>query len=283
MALSNTQEERYFTLMANSLGDKARVIHYLLPGTVLDLGAGGGELSEVLNISGYETTSLDGSLTSVEKCKAKGLTTVHAMTHEITQKFAPESFDNVVASSVLHEVYSYGSGSPDSAYTLGSLINTLNQVKNVLKTGGMFVIRDGVAPYEAMGEVRMKDKTEAALIDKYLSMIPFRGRGFNQVDLQKTSETTYVGEMHSIMEALYTYTWGENSYPRETQELYGVMNLDEYKFILKELGFEILEAYSYLQPGYEKSLIEKATIHDLKTGKQLPYPMSNMIISARKV
>jgi SAM-dependent methyltransferase len=286
--LSNTQNDLYFERMANSLKDKVKILPWLQSGKVLDVGAGGGEFALALMELDYEAYALDGSEEAIEHLKEKGVPAYQNFSHEIAEVFPASNFDSIVCSSIIHEIFSYGDDSENSAYTLGSVENSMKQFYQVLKSDGVLVIRDGIAPANRNETIKVlfKDPDGVRMANKYLEMIPFKADviptprhkvGFVVDEV----EQSLVGDAGSIMEFLYTYTWGEASYPRETQELYGVFTLAEYIEFLESHGFHVLHAEEYLQEGYPLHLKEKVALYR-EDGSEAPFPMSNCLIVAEK-
>lgn len=286
--LSKTQNELYFQRMAKSLNDKTKIFHFLMPGKVLDVGAGGGELTAALIELGYSAYALDGSKEAINHLREKKIPAYENFTHEVARIFPPETYNNVVCSSILHEVFSYGNDKKDSAFTVGSLENSLKQFHQILKTDGNLIIRDGVAPHDRdeVISVRFKDADGIRMAEKYLAMIPFK----KTADSSASHEVTFAvdkasnsikGDAHSIMEFLYTYTWGEVAYPRETQEVYGVFTLSEYEAFLEAHGFSVFYKEEYLQDGYPYHLKDKVELFH-EDGSPAPFPMSNCLLVAKK-
>jgi SAM-dependent methyltransferase len=284
---AETQTETYFARMKSSVGDKAHMVDFVLPGRTLDVGAGGGEFAAILNENGHDVHALDGSAEAVKRCRQLGIPTVEAYTHETSKFFPADMFNTITCSSILHEVYSYGSDEPGSALTLDSVRRTLAEFAKVLTVGGHLIIRDGVMPanWDQMVEIHMKDADGMRLTQKYLDMIPFRGTNgqMRTVNLTVKEGTTdvLVGNMESVMEFLYTYTWGEDVFPRETQELYGVFTLTDYTEFLEENGFRVVEASEYIQPGYPANLEQKVALY--ADGKPVAFPNSNCLIVAERI
>lgn len=286
--LANTQNELYFERMANSLKDKVKILPFVGEGKVLDVGAGGGEFTLALMELGNDAYALDGSEEAVQHLEDKGVPSYQKFSHEIADTFAAGTFDSIVCSSIIHEIFSYGDDSENSAFTLGSVENSLNQFHQVLKDGGKLIIRDGIAPENRneIVKVLFKDPDGVRMANKYFSMIPFK------TDISPTPhhkvgftvdevEQSVTGDAGSIMEFLYTYTWGEDSYSRETQELYGVFTLTEYTAFLEAHGFKVIHAEEYLQEGYPLHLKEKVTLYK-EDGSEADFPMSNCLIVAEK-
>lgn len=295
MRETHTLETRYFERMAKSLGDKMKIVEQLPRVTenysprVLDVGAGGGEFSDALQQLGYDVVALDASDDAIMRMREKfpELTTALMLANESIQ-LGEESFDAIVCSSILHEVYSYG----DSAHGKGqieSLDGALDSFFSILKPGGVLVIRDGVKPenWDAPARVRTVDGSGIKPIITYLSMCPFSnhwipGDTGSLVKLvsRDVKEGWFEGNLQSAYEFYMTYNWGMDSYPRETQELYGVLTLDEYIEKLQERGFFVSLAESWVQPGYSEYLPKKVEL-ETEDGVNR-WPATNALWVARK-
>jgi SAM-dependent methyltransferase len=261
-------EERYFQRMAGSMGDKIKLFEFLPAFTegapaprILDIGAGGGEFANKLSELGYDVTAIDASDDAVMRIREKfpHITTATLLANHV-DSLGDETFDVVICSSILHEVFSYGDDYRSKGH-YSSLNRAFKAFHKVLKTDGTFLIRDGVLPtnWEDEGTIELQEGHEVSSVFKYLEMCPFANGGVHTnlghlVNLEQVGEKTFKGNVRSLLEFSYTYTWGLDSYPRETQELYAVKTLEEYVELLEEEGFTVVHTESYLQPGYPKHL-----------------------------
>lgn len=266
MMLSSTQhpylEKQYFERMLSSLGDKRKLVEHLPPvtasysPTVLDVGAGGGDFSYMLTQLGYTVTAVDVSEDAINHIQATYPNVLTAqMFNDEVEQLGVGKFDAVVCSSILHEVFSYGdSVTPGGHYE--SISRALTAFHSVLKPGGVLAIRDGVLPnnWFEVGEFTITPD-EAFMVQKYLDMCPFANGTFlnendNIISLAENKLYTFTGNIRSILEFCYTFTWGEASYPRETQEMYAVHTLSEYSELISEHNFTMIHAESHYQDGY---------------------------------
>lgn len=268
-------EERYFERMAGSLGDKIKLFEFLpafeanKPAPkILDIGAGGGEFSDKLSQLGYNVTAIDASDDAIMRIRQKfpHITTATLLANHVDD-LGEEEFDVIVCSSILHEVFSYAND-VNSKGSYQSLTDAFKAFHKVLKTGGLFLIRDGVLPenWEDEGTIELLEGHDTSSVFKYLEMCPF-ANGFvksglgNIVKLEQVGAKTFKGNVRSLLEFSYTYTWGLDSYPRETQELYAVKTVEEYKELLEKEHFEVIYTESYLQDGYPKHLANKIRLN----------------------
>lgn len=274
--------------MASSLGDKERLLEFVSPGKILDVGAGGGELAEELRLRGNEVYALDGSSEAIRRIEENfpKVRAVAGYTHELSSLFKPASFDTIICSSILHEVYSYGDPT-NGKYSIRSVMDTLDSFFKLLKPGGVLLIRDGIMPTLWDEEVRMelKNSDSVKFLEMYQGAAPFYSptADFRRVSFEEIPETSniYRGTLSSAMEFLFTLTWGWKSAERETQELYGIFTETGYRLALSVNGFDVEHSIQYLQPGYPQHLSGVADIFD-SFGNRKNLPSSNAIFVARR-
>jgi SAM-dependent methyltransferase len=285
--ITESQDERYFARMASSLGDKMRILDYLKRGDVLDIGAGSGELAETIRLAGNEVWALDGSSEAIRRIQDHYplVNVVEAYSYEVLEAFKDQRFDTIVCSSVLHEVFSYGTIDHEP-FSKKSVIEALEDFMLLLKPGGRLIIRDGVIPDNGseLFTVKLKSQDSVEFLEMYRKEAPFYGDRLSPV-LVEISNTDNPMEFEangvSVMEFLYTLTWGWDSAIREVQEIYGFATESEYSALLENLGYEVEYSEQYLQAGYVDALFKVTDIFDT-LGNKRELPSSNMLLVARR-
>jgi SAM-dependent methyltransferase len=250
-------EDRYFTRMAAAVDEKSQILTHLAPGTVVDIGAGGGELATQIarHPAVSEVFAYDNSLDAIRRLHAiSEITTVYGGTERLAEL---GHVDNIVFSSVLHEIYSYApvrqSYSAESCRRR-ALALSLQHAVDALAPGGRLIIRDFVLPDDpdAAAWLITPDDEADRLVYDYLERAPFSDLRV----LNETDEHVFGGTRRSVSDALLTLCWGEGSLPRESQERYGVATLDEFTHLVTNLShdIELVEATAFVQAGYREHL-----------------------------
>lgn len=275
-----SQDNLYYKRMASSIGDKARLVPFISGHRILEIGFGGGELMDILDSEGYEVHGLDASEISVGKLNAKSYfdRVKEGFADEIGSHWSSGYFDTVILSSVLHEVFSYGNREEKDKHSLDAIRKTLAVIMKSLHPGGRIIIRDGVLAenWDEKTTMMMLNK-DVEGVNKYLDMQPFKDR----VSLSLIEEYTFLGNLESVASFAYTYTWGEDALPRESQELFGVMTQNEYCLMLEETGFSMVHHEEYVQQGYVTALSPKLMLKT-PSGEEVSFPSTNAIWVAVK-
>jgi SAM-dependent methyltransferase len=264
-ALGRLHHDLYFERMRAGIGDKAQLLDHLVPGTVLDVGAGDGSLVRAIGEHGWEATGIDASPESV--ARAGGLVAL-GRAEELAGRYRPGSFDNVVFCSSLHEIWSYGDG-------WETWTDVLRQAAELLAPGGRLIVRDGVGPAEpeAVWRLGLTDPADgAAFFEQWRSMA---GGLIGPVRL--SLEDGLIGPAWQLAEFLFTYGWGWDSLPREGAEFYTVAGSHAgcSAAIRRATGLSPLFSRSYLQPGYRRRFEQLGHLSARVAGRLTPAPWPN--------
>jgi SAM-dependent methyltransferase len=265
-------EPRYFDRMGSSLGDKARtVLPHLLGPSVLDVGAGGGELTAAIARAGFRASALDAAPDAITRLTALGVLQEvrQGYAEQVPQLFA-EPFDTIVVSALLHEVYSYGT-SPDTGPPLhgyDALALTLTRFRESLRDGGRLIIRDGVMPDRPL-EPATIDGLAAADTEAFHDYL--RRSPHPLLRALHLNGRRVTGTRHAVAEFLFTLTWGIETFPREALERYQLFTPAGYGEYVGGLGFDLLHGEVVTQRGYVDALA-----HLSVTSNDLPwFPATN--------
>jgi SAM-dependent methyltransferase len=247
--------------MAKSGPDKARIIPYVKPGLIIDAGAGGGIVTELLRRAYLDSTvrALDLSDDMIKRLteKFKDDPKVIPVKHDIINYDPGEPVDTYVHTSNLHEVGSFAGRE--------AIIATLRNEYKHLKEGGRVVIRDGVRPPDEVVFVKAKTDFGADRFVKFIEgfkkvrEVEYSTGTFDPDTLEWKADAkgakiipgkTFIRFEHAFdaSEMFSKYHYPEVNLPVEFSEEFGMWNLADYKNLLIDLGFKIVHAEEYLIP-----------------------------------
>ncbi len=261
-------ELNYLNIMNSGKNEKAIILDYLVGKKVLDVGPGGGVLLDLIENTGkdYDIWGIDLSQNVIDKLNERKLNENHKWNIvkgdalHLTKYFKKDSIDSIVYSSIIHELYSY-IVYEGKKFNKETIKKSLKEAYDILKVGGRIIIRDGIMsePKTDYRLIEFKNVEDIEILKRYCK--DFKGR---EVTYEKVNSNTVKMLLNDAMEFLYTYTWGEQSYPLEVQEQFGYFTVNEYTEFIKENleNSVIIEARAFLQEGYEKNLLNKISIFD---------------------
>lgn len=274
-------EANYLENMNAARSDKERMLDFVKPGTVVEIGPGGGVVLDLLEAR-FPTSRVIGLDLSREVVTAleararagdKRWTILHGAAEQLAA-FVPAA-DTVVFCSILHEVYSY----TEPRFQLASVEHVVRAAFGVLVPGGRIVIRDGVMPPAGTRRIRMLAPDVRPTLDLYAAQFEGRKIAFTELGPDRVEMSAA-----DAMEFLYTYTWGPASFPYEVRELYGILPYDAYVAQLVawcggDAGCAVVPnpLGSYLQPGYRDHLAMKIELTD-EHDRPVALPDSNCLI-----
>ena len=280
-------EANYLATMNAARSDKQRMLDFVRPGRVVEIGPGGGVVLDLLEqrYPGAEVIGVDLSrevVTALERhAKASGRRwrVVLGAAEELAS-LVEKPIDTVVFCSILHEVYSYS----EPLFSLSSVERVIKAAFATLGHGGRIVIRDGVMPPAGTRRIRMIAPDVRPTLELYVAQ--FEGRKITYTELAPDRVELSAAD---AMEFLYTYTWGPASFPYEVRELYGILPYDDYVARLIEwcggpAAARVVEnpLSSYLQPGYRENLVGKIELTD-EHDRPVDLPDSNCLIVIERI
>lgn len=280
-------ELEYLNRMNSSLNHKAKLIEYIVGNNVLDVGPGGGALMNLiedrcpyLNIYGIDISSNVIEALNKKKLQEKrAWNIIKGDALYLENYFKKGSLDTIIYSSIIHELYSYIEYE-GKKFNINTVIKALKSAYNILPSGGRIIIRDGIKtePEDQIRIIEFKNIEDIKILDRYCNDFKGRNITYKKIDNNKVSML-----VNDAMEFLYTYTWGEDSYPLEVQEQFGYLTPSEYTKLLKDNleNCKIVRCNAFLQEGYEENLLNKISIYD-KDMNVVKLPNSTCIIVIEK-
>ena len=285
----------YYERMDSSSNDKLKIAAFLQDGDrVLDVGAGSGSLAKLLldTFPGLHVTALDPSETAIQRLRE--LQCQYPARLEVVQaefsEFQPsERFNAVVFCSSMHEIFSYTEVEEYGKkvrFQKSVIELALHHAAELLdEENGRIIVRDGIATsHNRKVLVTYKDPDLKKLAERYEN--EFEGFPLDIIHTPLGDIMPY----NSMMEMLYTVTWGEQSFSREVQEWYGYFSRPDWEEAGRQLsmshGLFMVHFEKYLQDGYRLNLQDKVSLRSaprLKWDgsvqtKEIEFPASNCLV-----
>ena len=280
-------EIEYLNTMNSSLQHKAKLLDFIVGNNVLDVGPGGGALMNLiedkyptLNVYGIDISSnVIEELNKKKQKENRRWNLVKGDALNLKNYFKEGSIDTIIFSSIIHELYSYIEFE-GKKFNINTVIKALKSAYEVLPTHGRIIIRDGIKtePINQERIIEFKNIEDLNILKRYCN--DFKGR---EIKYKKIDDNKVCMLVNDAMEFLYTYTWGEDSYPLEVQEQFGYLTPTEYVDLIKDNleNCKIIKCTAFLQEGYEENLLNKIAIYD-KDMNVVKLPNSTCIIVIEK-
>lgn len=297
-----SNEASYLAAMNGARSDKARMLDFVVPGTIVEVGPGGGVVLELLaeKFRGSRIVGIDSSIAVVEAFRERQgageppYEMIHGDAFRLPELFGEGDVTTVVFCSVLHEIFSYCErGDPPRRFQLEAVDEIVAAAFRALGRGGRIVIRDGVMPAREPRILELLDDRWAAGFRLFARDYEPRKIAFEELDVPSAKsgapqvKARVKLDAADLFEFLTTFTWGPASYPYEIREQRAVLPRAEYVARLLAVcakacpGSRVREVDvgalgSYLQPGYPAHVAPYVRITDA-SGVEVPMPDVNGI------
>lgn len=199
---------------------------------ILDVGCGSGILMQAIQAVNPDAkiVGIDINQSAVDTCVEQGLDVRNATLSDLVK--SGETFDCVIFSSVLHEFSSYDEKAPFSEKPIEDAIADASKITD---KGGFIIIRDGIRVAESgmveLVKINFKNPEDAIWIERFKKEFPDY---HESIPLEPG-----VLSLENAKEFLYTFTWGDKSWPREVQERFGIMTIENWEAMARRNGFDI--------------------------------------------
>jgi len=279
-------EISYLSTMNSTINYKAVIMDYIKGNTCLDVGPGGGAMLDLIESSkrAKRVIGIDISQNVIEELNKKKAKenkkweVIKGDALNLKQFFKKGEIDTIIFCSVIHELFSYIE-TDGKKFNHKTIEKAIKSCYDVLPVGGRIIIRDGIMSETNKNRtIVFKNKKDIEFLKKYCRDFKGRDITYNQIN-----ENTVQMKENDAMEFLYTFTWGEESYPMEVQEQFGYYTPSTYIEMFERIGnFKVIECKHYLQEGYEEHLFEKIEYYD-ENMVPCRLPDSTCIIVVEKV
>ncbi len=284
-------EAAYLATMNAARSDKARMLDFAKPGTIVEVGPGGGVVLELCaqRFKSSRIVGLDASAAVVEAFAARSqgrdlpFEMLHGDAFELPTIFGEGTLDTVIFCSVLHEIFSYVEwGEPKARFRLEAVDAIVAAAYRALKKGGRILVRDGVMPTDEPRILELVDPSWRAGLELFAATYEPRKIAFEPIggDRVRLSQ-------RDLFEFLTTYTWGPDAFPYEIREQRAVLPRAAYvERLLTACKAAVpssdprevpvpAELASYLQPGYPENIAPHVRIFDASGEREVPMPDVN--------
>ncbi len=261
--------------MEASAGEKARLLPFVKPGVIVDLGCGVGTVLVLLRKE-YPKSRLVGvdlSPEMIERCRER-VPDAELRRHDVRLRlFDDGSIDTFVLCSVLHEVYSY------NGYDTGAVRDTLRSCADALKPGGRLVLRDGVRPH-LDDEVYLSFLNEGTRSAFLRFAREFRTDGIPWEEAEGRVRVSRPDAMEFLTKYFYEANW-----KYEVKEQFGVFTLQGWVEEVRRVGLRPVHFESYLIEWLRRNRWERDLRLEVRDGAghaPAGWPDSTMIVVGQK-
>jgi SAM-dependent methyltransferase len=252
----------YVAGMNASQNDKARILDHVQGPAILEVGCGSGAVLELLaeafpdaEIVGLDMAArLLGVAARVPYAGHAGraIRLVRGDLFDPTTagRLGGPRFNSIVFCSVLHELYSFGLLEPGKfgARTseeggTAAATRALQAARNMLRPGGVLVLRDGVRPESCPVTLRFKNDEIEERFYRFVDDFHCFEMDFDLDPVTRRVTLDSVGAFEFLSKYFYVQNWDV-----EVREQFGWADLPGLRALLENLGFTVEHATAYTLP-----------------------------------
>lgn len=254
-------------LWANS--DKSRIIEFVSPPRVADLGTGTGNLINLLQkIPDAQVVGFDSNEEHLLLAR-KSHPNVKFYKRNLldASSFKPfyKCFDTAIMSSVLHEIeWPHGNAKSKKVFQL---------IKKLLKNNGIFIFRDGVKPETSLEKVEIKFMSDYGWVKFNRFIQDFKPRKIDAQIVNGVNRKALLS-YYDLHDFLCKYYFEGVMWKNDMNQVFGIRKPSEYKEIFAN-EFDIISIETYIAP-YLQSLWK--TDFEILSGA---FPDSHIMIVAK--
>lgn len=269
------QQALYLEQMAKTVPFKSELVAPWVRGrTIVDLGCADASFTSWLVLKAQKVIGVDMSEFVINRAKEqyKYLDNLEFVQAKAEDFVVP--CDTVIASSIFHEVFSYGNGIQSVGQAVANIYRNLN-------SGGRLIIRDFVKPVED-GLVCMWQAHEDIVEGHEFSSFMKNRTGFYPGMDRMGNGVLYDGvQMNDAYEFIYHKDYHDN-WDTEIKETYGFATADDMKSILVSHGFKIIHSAEMDNQWIMDNRLE-GKVKLWKDGKHIAFPKYQQILVAEKI
>lgn len=277
--------EAYILGMTKSKGDKARMLEYVRPGAILELGCGSGAVLELLRDftpdSKLVGADLSAKLLGVAARSLGDGATLYR--RDIFEHLYPDpaslgegAFDTLILCSTLHELATFALEHPESFAEPGLSPMTVAArrvfalSRAILKPGGVLIVRDGVQPKPR--EVRLRFRLPE-LEERFWRFCD----DFRPFKL----EFSVMGGVYTLSSAhLYEFAtkyFYETNWDIEVGEYFGWASTNHLRELMHSTGFEPTDTQVYTIPFLAEKWSQELELTDA-IGQPYLLPSTQIVV-----
>jgi SAM-dependent methyltransferase len=219
--------DSYGASMDAALESKVRDIEpWLVPGLIVDRGCGTGAFMRYLASRNHKVVGVE--ISDALSREEAGVIQANVM----EPVFADGFVENIVMSSVMHEVFSY------NGYALAAVVVCLSNCARELRPGGRIIVRDVWAPEPGPPQHQLEmEPAEWDLLADFVARSPVPVELGERDDQRRSVRLSTRGAVEFLSKKEYNQHWD-----LELQEVYASVPLSAYEAIARVLKLEIVHA-----------------------------------------